>query len=85
MTATGQSLMQMANGTKCMIAAIDLSSESRERLFELGLLVGTTIEVVGYAPLGDPVEIKVRGYRLMIPRSEAERIFVVPPIVENKG
>jgi Fe2+ transport system protein FeoA len=79
MTATGQSLTQVANGTKCVIVAIELSSESRERLFELGLLVGTTIEIVRYAPLGDPVEVKVRGYRLMIPRNDAERIFVVPP------
>ncbi|HON07085.1 MAG TPA: FeoA family protein [Verrucomicrobiota bacterium] len=85
MTATGQSLTQIANGTKCVIAAIDLSPEARERMFELGLLVGTTIEVVRYAPLGDPVEVKVRGYRLMIPRTDAERIFVVPPIIENKG
>ncbi len=80
MTAVGIPLTEMAQGSKLVIAAIDLPRESRNRLYELGLLVGTTIELVRFAPLGDPVEIKVRGYCLSIPRSEAERIFVVPPM-----
>lgn len=66
-----------------MIAAIELPPEARGRLFELGLLVGTTIELVRFAPLGDPIEVKVRGYRLTIPRTEAERILVVQPPGEN--
>ena len=33
---------------------------------EMGLLVGTEVELVRFAPLGDPVEIKVRGYHLTI-------------------
>ena len=45
---------------------------------EMGLLVGTTIELVRFAPLGDPVEIKVRGYNLTLRKSEAEQIFVRP-------
>ncbi|MGC8887829.1 MAG: FeoA family protein [Verrucomicrobiia bacterium] len=77
MTITGVPLTKMVQGSKCIIAAIDLPSESRGRFFELGLLVGTTIEIVRYAPLGDPIEIKVRGYRLTIPRNEAEKILVV--------
>ena len=43
---------------------------------EMGLLVGTTVELVRFAPLGDPVEIKVRGYNLTIRKHEAEQIFV---------
>jgi len=77
MTITGLPLTRMAQGSRCIIAAIDLPSESRGRFFELGLLVGTSIEIVRYAPLGDPVEVKVRGYRLTIPRSDAEKILVV--------
>jgi Fe2+ transport system protein FeoA len=45
---------------------------------EMGLLVGTTIELVRFAPLGDPVEIKVRGYNLTLRKHEADRIFVRP-------
>jgi ferrous iron transport protein A len=43
---------------------------------ELGLIVGTPIEVVRSAPLGDPLEIKVRGSRLTLRRHEADLILV---------
>ena len=43
---------------------------------EMGLLPGTTVGVVRVAPLGDPIELRVRGYALSIRRSEAESIEV---------
>ena len=43
---------------------------------EMGLLVGTQVELVRFAPLGDPVEIKVRGYNLTLRKHEAELILV---------
>ena len=43
---------------------------------EMGLLVGTSVQLVRFAPLGDPVEIKVRGYHLTLRRHEADQIFV---------
>ena len=43
---------------------------------EMGLLVGISVELVRFAPLGDPVEIKVRGYNLTLRKQEAEQIFV---------
>jgi ferrous iron transport protein A len=46
------------------------------RLLEMGLLKGTTVEVVRYAPLGDPIEIKIRGYRLSIRKVEAESVGI---------
>ena len=45
---------------------------------EMGLLVGTPVELVRFAPLGDPVEIKVRGYHLTLRKHEAEQILVQP-------
>ena len=48
------------------------------RLREMGLLAGTTVTHVRTAPLGDPIEIKVRGYRLTLRKSEAEQILVEP-------
>ena len=41
-------------------------------------LVGTSVELVRFAPLGDPVEIKVRGYHLTLRKHEAEQILVQP-------
>ena len=49
----------------------------RMRLLEMGLLKGTSLEIIRYAPLGDPIEIKLRGYRLSIRKEEAESIIVI--------
>jgi Fe2+ transport system protein FeoA len=53
----------------------------RRRLMELGLVPGTRVELVGVAPLGDPLELLVRGASLSIRRGEAEtiRIAAVEP------
>ena len=59
-----------------MVAELRLPVESRGRLLEMGILVGTTIELVRFAPLGDPVEIKLRGYHLSLRKHEAEMIWV---------
>jgi ferrous iron transport protein A len=48
----------------------------RRRLMELGLIPGTRVEVIGVAPLGDPLELLVRGGSLSIRRAEAEGISV---------
>jgi ferrous iron transport protein A len=42
----------------------------------MGLLPGTAITLVRTAPLGDPLEIKVRGYHLTLRKSEAEHVLV---------
>ena len=52
--------------------------ENRGRLLEMGLLVGTPVELIRFAPMGDPVEIKVRGYNLSLRKHEAEQIWVQP-------
>ena len=51
-------------------------SHVRQRLLEMGLVKGTSIELVRYAPLGDPIEVKVGGYRLSLRRLEAEAVIV---------
>lgn len=48
----------------------------RRRLLELGLLPGTRIVLRNVAPMGDPVELELRGGRLSIRRAEAQRILV---------
>jgi len=78
MSAALQSLTSVALGQKATVAEIKLPPESRPRLMEMGLIVGTPVEVVRFAPLGDPVEIKVRGYNLTLRKHEAEQIFVRP-------
>src|SRR5450432_448472 len=55
----------------------------RRRLMELGLVPGTHVEVVGVAPLGDPLEILVRGGSLSIRRAEAQGVAVTLGEVTN--
>ena len=46
------------------------------RLLEMGVMEGTEIEVVRLAPLGDPIQIKLRGYHLSLRKQEAEQIEI---------
>lgn len=46
------------------------------RLLEMGLTPGVEVTVIGTAPLGDPMEIEVRGYRLSLRKTEAARISI---------
>ena len=47
-----------------------------QRLYEMGLLEGTVIEVIGFAPMGDPIEIRLQDFRLSLRRTEAARVQV---------
>lgn len=71
-----QPLTMVGVGRTATVAEIKLPPESRPRLMEMGLLVGTRVELVRFAPLGDPIEIKVRGYNLTLRKHEADQIFV---------
>jgi len=57
---------------------VDISGEDSTslRLLEMGLTPGVEVTVVSTAPLGDPVELELRGYRLSIRRNEAARVVV---------
>lgn len=46
------------------------------RLLEMGLVPGTTVEVIRLAPLGDPMELKVRGFLLSVGKEEAAHVVV---------
>ena len=76
MPPTVQPLTSVAAGHTATVAEIKVPAASRPRLMEMGLLVGTPVELVRFAPLGDPVEIKVRGYNLTLRKHEAEQILV---------
>lgn len=52
------------------------ASALRRRLLDMGVVPGAEIEVVRIAPLGDPVEYKVKGYRLSLRRAEAAQVLV---------
>lgn len=70
------SLDQISVGSSARVAAVGGEDSTSLRLLEMGLTPGVNVDVLGTAPLGDPIELEVRGYRLSIRRSEAARIAV---------
>jgi ferrous iron transport protein A len=69
-------LSQLAIGASAIVREIPKQGTTFLRLREMGLLPGTTVILIRTAPLGDPLEIKVRGYHLTLRKSEAEHIAV---------
>ena len=69
-------LDQLQQGQRARIESLIGDDVVLQRLMEMGLLEDEEIEVVGFAPLGDPMEIRLRDYRLSLRRSEAARITV---------
>ncbi len=67
-------LSDMVPGERGRVFRVD--GEIRRRLMDMGIVRGATVELVRRAPLGDPVEISVRGYNLSLRGSEAEKVHV---------
>ena len=70
------SLSSMSLGQKARIVAFSFDTEEGERILEMGFTPGEQLEIVRYAPLGDPIEIKIRGYFLSLRKQEADHIKV---------
>ena len=69
-------LAELRPGERGRVSGVMGEREGSQRLMDLGLIRGTQVEVVRVAPLGDPMEVKVRGFMLTLRRSEAEHISV---------
>ncbi|RMF65408.1 MAG: ferrous iron transport protein A [Calditrichaeota bacterium] len=75
-------LEKLRPGDRGVIRAVDRQGADEVDLMEMGLTAGTPIEVVRFAPFGDPIELKVRGYHLSIRRADAKAIIVERPAKE---
>ncbi len=74
-------LSELPVGGKGVIAEVGGERSVRRRLMELGLVPGTPVAVVNVAPLGDPLELAVRGGRLSIRRLEAAHVELTADVV----
>jgi ferrous iron transport protein A len=72
-------LDRLRPGDRGRVAAVEGGDALVQRLLEMGLLDGAEVEVIGVAPLGDPIEIRLGDYRLSLRRAEAARVRVDPP------
>jgi ferrous iron transport protein A len=71
-------LAQLPIGSRGEVVQVEGVDEISLRLMEMGLVPGTEFQLLGAAPLGDPLELEVRGYRLSLRKSEAARVEVTP-------
>ncbi len=72
--AATETLADFQVGQRGRIVGFDLPPEQRQRLLEMGMTAGSEFEIVRFAPLGDPIDLKVRGYHLSIRKHEAAGI-----------
>jgi Fe2+ transport system protein FeoA len=75
-------LSDLTPGTRARVLRINPTGSPGQRLLEMGLISGVRFEVVRFAPLGDPIEIKLHGYHLSLRKKEAESVEVE---LEGKG
>ena len=71
-------LDQLRIGQTARIIEVDGNDAIAIRLMEMGLTDGEEISLLGFAPLGDPIEYLIRGYRLSLRKSEAKRVMIEP-------
>ena len=69
---------ELAPGQSGVIEYVGGEGELRDRLLDMGLTPGTNILLRKAAPLGDPIQLSLRGYELTIRKADAARIIVVP-------
>ena len=69
-------LAELPVGSRARIVTLSGDDEAVERMMEMGLIEGTEFSLVRFAPLGDPLEIKTRGYHLTLRKAEAAQIEV---------
>jgi Fe2+ transport system protein FeoA len=63
-------------GEKAVIVKISAKAFLRRRLLDMGVIPGAIIEMVRLAPLGDPIDVKIKGYHLSLRISEASHITI---------
>ncbi|MBC8259939.1 MAG: ferrous iron transport protein A [SAR324 cluster bacterium] len=72
-----KTLNDLAVGDQALVRGFEQGKSAfRKKLLSMGLTPGTELKVTRYAPLGDPVEIQVRGFSLTLRKSEADMLII---------
>ena len=78
-------LSQLEPGQRATIVRVGGNGQVRRRYLEMGFVRGELVQVERVAPLGDPVEYRVKGYHLSLRRADAQNILVEPTSQEDHG
>ncbi len=71
-----KSLSNLTVGQTSTVRKLDGDGPVRRRIMDMGITRGTDVQIVKIAPLGDPIELSVRGYDLSIRKADADKILV---------
>ena len=71
-----RTLKEVAIGSTCKVKKLHGEGAVKRRIMDMGITRGAEVHVVKVAPLGDPVEVTVRGYQLSVRKADAEMIEV---------
>ena len=71
-----RTLKDLKPGDKAVIAKVDGEGAVRRRLMDMGVTKGAEVLIRKVAPLGDPIEVNIRGYELTFRKADAEKIYV---------
>ena len=71
-------LSELPIGGRAKVVNVSSTDGVGVRLLEMGLIPGVEVQLLGTAPLGDPLEFELRGYRLSLRKAEAARVEVQP-------
>jgi Fe2+ transport system protein FeoA len=69
-------LLDVKEGCKAVVKDVDMDEALKLKLFELGILPGTELELIQVAPFGGPIKIKLHDFCLALRRTEAYKILV---------
>ncbi|AAM06845.1 TPA: ferrous iron transport protein A [Methanosarcina acetivorans] len=71
-----KTLNMLETGQRARVIQVRGRGSSRKRLLDMGMVPGTVLNVTKKAPLGDPVDFKLKGYNLSLRKTEAEAVVV---------
>ncbi len=69
-------LKEIGIGESCKVVKLHGEGAIKRRIMDMGLTKGVVVKIVKVAPLGDPIEMNVRGYELSLRKADAELIEV---------
>lgn len=74
-----RTLNQLGPGEAGVVTKVQGSAAVKRRIVDMGLVAGTAVQVQKFAPLGDPMEVKVKNFNLSLRKTEAALIEVKTP------
>ncbi len=71
-----KSLKDFAVGQVGKVVKVETEAKIRRRLYDMGVTHGVEIKLIKVAPMGDPMNIELRGYQLSLRKAEAEKVVM---------